>query len=58
MSKALLPTTFYHSISQARLTSAAGSKADALPGLSRFHLDPEGKMPGVWLSDDLARVVE
>lgn len=50
------PTTFYHSISQTRLKDAV--KQEALPGLSRFHLDPEGKNPGVWLSDNLTFVAK
>ena len=55
MSKAF-PDTFYHSLSQARLEDAA--KHPALRGLSRFHLDPEGKNLGVWMSDNLPLLVE
>lgn len=53
MSKAF-PTTFYHSISQSRLKSIIHE--DALPGLSRFHLDPNGRNPGVWLTNKLGLV--
>lgn len=53
MSKAF-PGVFYHSLSQSRLSDAV--QKDALPGLSRFHLDPDGKSPGVWLSDSLSFV--
>ena len=55
MSKAF-PDTFYHSLSQTRLKGAIHE--DALPGLSRFHLDPEGKNLGVWLTDKLDFVLK
>lgn len=52
------PPVFYHSISQKNLSNAMALKLDVVPGLSRFHLDAEGKNPGLWLSDDLGMVVE
>lgn len=55
MSKAF-PDTFYHSLSQDRLSGAIHK--DSLPGLSRFHLDREGKKPGVWLTDKLEFVLK
>lgn len=55
MSKAF-PDTFYHSLSQTRLKGAIHE--DALPGLSRFHLDPDGKNLGVWLTDKLEFVLK
>lgn len=50
------PDILYHSISQSRLQVAA-LQNDSLPGLSRFHFDPEGKNPGCWLSNDLPYLV-
>lgn len=49
-------STFYHSISQAKLKDAV--KKETLPGLSRFHLDPKGENPGIWLTDDLKFVAK
>lgn len=46
-----LPNTLFHSISQSRLREAVTKPA--LPGHSKFHYDPEGKTPGIWLADEL-----
>lgn len=51
MSKAF-PERFFYSISQANLREAATQVS--LPGKSRFHLDPERRAPGVWLTDQLS----
>lgn len=57
MSKAF-PDVFYHSISQNKLKITVENRSAGLPGLSRFHLDPERKMPGVWISDNLPLLIE
>lgn len=57
MSKAF-PDIFYHSLSQARLKDSVAKGEDALRGISRFHLDPERRNPGVWISDSLPFLVE
>jgi len=45
------PNTLFHAISQSRLREAVTKPT--LPGHSKFHYDPEGKIPGIWLADEL-----
>jgi hypothetical protein len=56
MSEQRFPNTLYHSISQARLKEAVGQ--NQFPGHSTLHHDPTGKMRGIWLSDELAPIVD